>query len=344
MTRTSLLALLGTSVLFSSLSFAGEAGIGDLCKDGGVEGSYLAVKTLESVKTIGTPKSTLVRINLVCVSEEKMLASETAVLGQSGLELKMMNSTAVNLGHVVISPRDPNILEVSSFPENSEPRWEFPTAAIATVYLVNIAELRNHRFIASYDGRFSVGYGTAIGQLDMAFPMEKESAALSIKDETYKGTYYVKDSGFGEGYLKLGIAGSMPYATFLPKESGSPLQMVYAAEWGPQESHSTFTNCTSLGHGGEVDESKLWCVRGHFLDANHIQFHTIVPGFGLSSASTATRAGAFQGNVAELKVPSDDIIAKAIADNRVPPPATDAKPPNGKSKKPQSNEWLATRP
>jgi hypothetical protein len=47
----------------------------------------------------------------------------------------------------------------------------------------------------------------------------------------------------------------------------------------------------------------------------------IVPGFGLSPAYVGTRTPGFQGDVAEINVPTDQEIAAAIAANRNPPAA-----------------------
>ena len=90
--------------------------------------------------------------------------------------------------------------------------------------------------------------------------------------------------------------------------------MVYSTDWKEGETvHNTFTGCTPLGHAGEPDEAKLYCIRGRYLDMNTVEFHIIVPGLGFSPAYTATRVNGFQGDVAKIQIPSDRDIDNAIA-------------------------------
>jgi hypothetical protein len=141
---------------------------------------------------------------------------------------------------------------------------EYISAAIPPIYPINAAKTAAFPNLASV-----AAHPLPANGITGAFSTDMPQVILG------KGTNIVFD-----------VIEGMPIVSLVQIGAGTARHFTDGLPWN---SNGVFSVTTAEGNGGELDDFKMWSIRGHFFDEDHFEFYVINPVLGLEGPFKATR-------------------------------------------------------
>jgi hypothetical protein len=239
--------------LFLLLACAAPAAASDLTSlcQSEAEGSYF--QTL--------PDHTSVRINLFCIDEARIMASISGVFNVEGVP------RTFDWAYLSNSASDGPDLILSNFQTGDAERHGGSSKSTVSYLRVNADDLVAGKANGFYTGRMMDHFLSIHASKIQSYPRLLGVGSQNFSKEAVRGVFQVSDGKLAKAKIVFDVLANTPVVTLT--YSDMTFHFTDGAKW---DGSGAFSVATPEGNGGEADDHVLNYIRGHFIDANTIEF------------------------------------------------------------------------
>lgn len=222
-----------------------------------------------------------VQINVFCVDKDRMMATICPVVTPDG---RVSIDAEINLSYTTI---DGDQLILSNFMTGNEDRHSGSSKTTLSYARVDLDSFLKGQFKGFYVSGNMSQYFQLNASRTQRYPKITTVASLNLSSRSVYGVFSITSGSMWSGaHLLFDVLSGTPVVSLVDSKSDSAIHFTDGPLW---DGSGLLSIATPEGNGGEPDDKKLFYIRGHFLDADHLDFYLISPAKGLEGPLRAER-------------------------------------------------------